>query len=98
MSCQIRKWRAAGAAAAAVAAGRTAETPAKKEMDSRLTELLSARAAQDQWMYGTTTTCTSAERSHQSVGPSFSETDPRVLSSQQTAVRNLEYGKAGLLR
>ncbi len=50
MSCQVRKWRAAGAAAAAASAecrAAAANSPAKKEMDTRFSELLAARAAQD---------------------------------------------------
>lgn len=67
MSCQVRKWRAAGAAAAQASAEcRAAQsTPAKKEIDSRFADLLAARAAQDaQW-----TTSLNCEGKPQCQGP-----------------------------
>lgn len=104
-SCQVRKWQAFGAAAAAAAGSRTAETPAKKEMDSRFQDLLAARAAQDEWMRSGPSAvpsaapkCTSAERSHPSTAPFSSGKDPHVPSSQQTAARNSQCGTANPLR
>lgn len=104
MSCQVRKWRAAGAAAAAAATSATSNTPAKKEMDSRLSALLAARAAQDEWIGGCAATsagvptCTSAGHLRPSADLSSLGTNQRVPSSQQTAVRSSEYGKVDLLR
>lgn len=87
MSCQIRKWKQAGAAAVAAAAS-CPNTPAKKELDSRLADLMAARAAQDTQWCAPTTTYTYAEHSHPSSVLSSSGKDPRALSLQQTVKRS----------